>query len=167
MSKSYISTAIPERQPPLDVLPCTDQITFVQIPLAQRPDIFEARLRVHGHAWTAPRRAISQYLCGSTAHPTAAEVLAAVGGDPASSSRATVYNTLTLFEDLGRIRTVLMSPGEVRYDANVTRHHHLVCSQCGCVEDVPAEDVSVSLRGQAALAEVRFEGLCVRCAKSP
>jgi Fur family peroxide stress response transcriptional regulator len=167
MFTQYISTAIPERQPPLDVLPCTDQITSVQNAYTPRPDIFESRLRDHGHAWTAPRRAISHFLCGSTAHPTAAEVLAAVAGDQASSSRATVYNTLTLLEDLGLIRTVLMTPGETRYDANVTRHHHLVCTHCGCVEDVPAEDVSVALRGKAALAEVRFEGLCVRCTNTP
>lgn len=133
---------------------------------AQTPERIEARLREHGHAWTAPRRAITHFLCSSTAHPTAADVLAAVGGGHASS-RATVYNTLTLLEDLGLIRTVLMTPGEVRYDANVARHHHLVCTVCGSVEDVPAEDVSVSLRGQAAMAEVRFEGLCVRCANVP
>jgi Fur family peroxide stress response transcriptional regulator len=164
---SFLNTEHALRQPPLDVLAATDQITFVQNHFAQTPERIEARLREHGHAWTAPRRAISHFLCSSTAHPTAADVLAAVGGGHAASSRATVYNTLTLLEELGLIRTVLMSPGEIRYDANVARHHHLVCTECGSVEDVPAEDVSVALRGQVAAAEVRFEGLCVRCSNLP
>ncbi len=129
--------------------------------------LMEARVRESGHAWTAPRRAIARFLCSTTNHPTAHDVLSAVSGDDPSSSRATVYNTLTLLEELGLIRVVRMVAGEVRYDANVASHHHLVCRRCGAVEDVEASEVRVQLRGREATAEVRFDGLCARCADAP
>ncbi len=127
----------------------------------------EARVRESGHAWTLPRRAIAKFLCSTTAHPTAHEVLSAVSGEDPASSRATVYNTLSLLEQLGLVHTVRMTPGDVRYDANIAPHHHLVCRTCGAVEDVEAAEVTVLLRGNAAPAEVRFDGLCDRCANAP
>jgi len=141
----------------------------LKTPPVHHPDLtrIEARVREGGHAWTVPRRAIARYLCSTTSHPTANEVLAAVSGDDPSSSRATVYNTLSLLEQLGLVRVVRMTPGEVRYDANVGPHHHLVCVECGGVEDVDAADVQVLLCGQAARAEVRFDGVCARCALAP
>lgn len=135
----------------------------------QQPDLdlIEARVRDSGHAWTAPRRAVARFLCSTTAHPTAHDVLAAVAGEDPASSRATVYNTLTLLEQLGLIRAVRMVPGEVRYDANVGPHHHMVCLRCGSVEDVEGSGVRVLLHGREARAEVRFDGVCERCAVSP
>lgn len=127
----------------------------------------EARVREAGHSWTAPRRAIVRFLCSTSAHPTAHDVLVAVSGTDPASSRATVYNTLTLLEQLDLIRVVRMTAGEARYDANMLAHHHLVCQRCGAVEDIPAIDVQVLLRGQAAGAEVRFDGVCAGCAGSP
>ena len=123
----------------------------------------EARFRDAGHAWTVPRRAIARFLSSTSAHPTAHDVLVAVSGGDPSSSRATVYNTLTLLEQLELIRVVRMNPGEARYDANVGPHHHLVCTSCSAVEDVAADEVHVSLRGEPVVAEVRFEGLCSAC----
>lgn len=140
----------------LDVRPGTHHIDRVNTPAR-----IEAHLRAHGHAWTGPRRAIVQYLCGTRSHPTAHDVLRAVGGP--ASSRATVYNTLALLDELGLVRTVVMRPGEVRYDANVEPHHHLHCTACGAVEDVPLHDVSVQVRGSATVAEVRLHGLCGHC----
>ncbi len=135
---------------------------------AASPDAMERRMeafvRDAGHAWTVPRRAIARFLCSTTAHPTAHDVLLAVSGADPSSSRATVYNTLSLLEQLDLIRVVRMNPGEARFDANMGPHHHLVCTACGAVEDVAADEVQVWRRGQAATAEVRFDGECAACA---
>ncbi|MSP54561.1 MAG: transcriptional repressor [Myxococcales bacterium] len=145
-------------------------VTYAEAPVAELPEgeaRMEARVREAGHSWTGPRRAIARFLCSTVAHPTAHDVLVAVSGVGPASSRATVYNTLTLLEQLELIRVVRMTPGEARYDANILPHHHLVCQRCGAVEDIPALDVQVLRHGQVACAEVRFEGLCRGCVGSP
>jgi Fur family transcriptional regulator, peroxide stress response regulator len=126
-------------------------------------DAVEQILRERGCTLTAQRRAVLRYLDGNLDHPTAADVLAAVTRDFPVSSRATVYNTLTLLEDVGVVRALRGEDGEVRYDPNVDAHHHLRCVTCGRLEDVPAGRVKVELDGRPAMGTVRFDGVCSGC----
>ena len=79
------------------------------------------------------------------------------------TSRATVYNTLALLEEVGAVHPVRGADGETRYDPNVTPHHHLRCDACGRLEDVPAEAVTVLLTGRPTTGEVWFRGPCSNC----
>jgi Fe2+ or Zn2+ uptake regulation protein len=60
---------------------------------------------------------------------------------PVDLSRATVYNTLNSLKEAGVVREVFTEPGKVRYDANVSNHHHFVDVKTGQVVDVPVEKV--------------------------
>jgi Fe2+ or Zn2+ uptake regulation protein len=60
---------------------------------------------------------------------------------PVALSRATVYNTLSTLKDAGVIKEVLTEPGRVRYDANVSHHHHFVDVNTGKIVDIPSEKV--------------------------
>ena len=123
----------------------------------------EALLREHGCTLTPQRRAILQILDGNLDHPTAADVFAAVTRDFPRASRATVYNTLALLEELGAVRSIVDAQAHTRFDPNIDRHHHRVCPSCGQLADVPSEDVQVLLRGAPARATVRLEQLCEAC----
>jgi Fe2+ or Zn2+ uptake regulation protein len=91
---------------------------------------------------TPQRVVIADYLLRTQSHPTADDVLMAVADAlPVALSRATVYNTLSALKDAGVIQEVLTEPGRVRYDANVSHHHHFVDVATGNIVDIPADKV--------------------------
>jgi Fe2+ or Zn2+ uptake regulation protein len=126
----------------------------------------EKVLKEQGCSLTPQRRAVLRFLDHNLDHPSAPEIFEAVTRDFPITSRATVYNTLALLEQVGAVRTVRGTDGDTRYDPNVTPHHHRCCDRCGRLEDVPAGAVTVLLNGRAAAGEVRFTGLCARCEAS-
>ncbi|MEF8792509.1 Fur family transcriptional regulator [Thiohalorhabdus sp.] len=77
-------------------------------------------------------------------HLSADEVLERVNADYHRVSKATVYNALRLFEELGLIRVVVVSSSKVFYDANTAPHHHLYDESSGELRDIPAEEIDVS-----------------------
>ena len=127
------------------------------------PAEIEARLRARGCSMTAQRRAILRWLDGNLSHPTATDVFEAITRDFPMASRATVYNTLALLEEIGALRALYDGAREARYDPNTARHHHRVCPVCGAIEDVGAEAVEIRLNGQPVEGSVRFEARCAGC----
>jgi len=102
----------------------------------------ETVLLSHGVKPTPQRMVIAEYLLNTLDHPTADEILTYVSGKlPVALSRATVYNTLNSLLDAGVVREVFTEPGKVRYDANLSNHHHFVDMKSGQVLDVPVEKV--------------------------
>ena len=123
------------------------------------------RLKEKGLRVTHPRLAVLSYLAGAKHHPTAEEIGDAVNRDVATAARASIYNVLHSLRDAGLVGELVFQDAVVRYDANVGRHHHFVCTACGGLEDVPwdavppfprrrlpgghtVESVSVTLRGR-------------------
>ncbi len=91
---------------------------------------------------TPQRVVIADYLLQTDSHPTADEVRSAVSEAlPVALSRATVYNTLNTLKEAGVIKEVLTEPGRVRYDANVSHHHHFVDVNTGKIVDIAADKV--------------------------
>jgi Fur family transcriptional regulator, iron response regulator len=106
-----------------------------------RPSV-ENILMSHGVKPTPQRMVIAEYLLDTCSHPTAEDVLEAVSDKlPVALSRATVYNTLSCLKDAGVVREVLTEPGKVRYDSNLSEHHHFIDVKTGQVVDVPADKV--------------------------
>lgn len=116
----------------------------------------ESELRARGLLLTTQRRAILQYLSRTDAHPTAAQVHEATG----AGSLSTVYNTLALLQELGLLREMPQPGGESRYDPNVAPHHHLLCTACGRLSDIAAEQVQVSSEVAFHSVQVHFMGRC-------
>jgi Fur family peroxide stress response transcriptional regulator len=123
------------------------------------------RLKEKGLRVTHPRVAVLAYLAGTSRHPTADEIRAAVNRLVPAAARASIYNVLHSLSRAGLVRELVVDDAVVRYDANIGRHHHFVCTVCGGVEDVPwdavpsfpkrrlpggqaVESVSVTLRGR-------------------
>lgn len=130
-----------------------------------------ARIRAAGLRVTDSRRAVVEALDESP-HASADEIFALVTRGVPHTSLQSVYNALGDFVDAGLVRRIEPAgrPGlfELRVDDN---HHHLVCTECGAVQDVdcavgpapcltPAESHGFAV----TTAEVTFWGLCPACA---
>jgi Fur family iron response transcriptional regulator len=106
-------------------------------------------LRQHGIQPTSQRVEIANVLFedwggpGVDHHLSADEVLERVNADYHRVSKATIYNTLRLFEETGLIRAVVVSSSKVFYDPNTEPHHHLYDETTGTLRDIPAEEIDV------------------------
>jgi Fur family peroxide stress response transcriptional regulator len=56
-----------------------------------------------------------------------------------SLSLATIYKVLDALTKLGVVKEVHVSDDSKRYDANLDKHHHLVCTRCKQVLDLYSE----------------------------
>lgn len=130
------------------------------------------RFRSEGLKVTPQRQAVFRVLHGSTVHPTAESVHAAVVRDLPMVSLRTVYQTLNDLTAMGELGQLDVGLGSARFDPNLDPHHHLVCDRCGRVEDVAVDVLEASLPESGAAAggfrvtrtEVVFRGQCADCA---
>lgn len=132
------------------------------------------RLRSRGQRFTPLRRALVE-IVRSAAQPLAIHDILASGRRLAQSS---VYRNLVVLEHAGVVRRVVAAGGFTRYELAedlTEHHHHLICTSCGSVEDLPAPvglERTVQ-RANATLASRRgfrvrthrvdMLGLCSRC----
>lgn len=130
-----------------------------------------ARLRERGRRLTPQRRAIIQVLLdGNGLHPTAEQIFTRVQSLMPDISPATVYNTLRELVEVDVLLDLNLGLGERRYDLNTTDHAHLVCLECGFVEDVEYDQDSLVLSLEQAHGfrvvdrRVIFRGYCPACA---
>jgi Fur family iron response transcriptional regulator len=107
-----------------------------------RPDVVEL-LRERGIQPSAQRVAVAQYILFTDEHPSADRVWARVRSRFPMISRATVYNTLSLFAENGLVRELHLSRDSVVFDANTDAHHHFIDEETGRIYDIPWEKVAM------------------------
>lgn len=92
-------------------------------------------LGAHGHRYTRARRRIVSLLEQAAAPVTIPQLLE-TDGDLAQSS---TYRNVALLEEAGVAAKILVTDDHARYelDERVTKrhHHHLICVDCGEVQD--------------------------------
>jgi Fur family peroxide stress response transcriptional regulator len=88
-----------------------------------------------------------------------------------SISRDTVYRTLSTLETEGFVRKAEALVEKARYDANLDRHHHFICTVCGKISDFYSGALdhlpipkSVEALGEIGSVQVQVRGTCLRCA---
>lgn len=120
------------------------------------------------------RQAIYDFLCSSTAHPSAEQIYSALKPQYPDLSLGTVYRNIGVLLDEGLIFSVGNVSGEERYDARLTPHSHFICTGCGKVSDVFDEALDKSVIMQYPVIEnalnvklrshsLCFKGLCPDC----
>ncbi len=80
-----------------------------------------------------------KYLDGNVTHPSAADIYGSLRGEFPTMSLATVYNTMEILKEQGRVVELSIDPAKKRFDPNVGPHHHLICTQCSKVVDIFTE----------------------------
>ena len=129
------------------------------------------RCREAGMNVTPQRVAVYRALLESEDHPTPELLYRRVRPTMPSLSLATIYKSLDALAKLGLAHRVPVAGDRKRYDANVERHHHLVCTRCHRVTDVYDDRLDAvapprRLAGFVAHAvSVQVMGLCAPCAR--
>ncbi len=133
-------------------------------------DELSAALRADGRRVTPQRQCIMRHLVGNEQHPTVESLHDAARAEMPTISLKTVYQTVHDLEALGAVRLLDLGTGSVRVDPNVEHdHHHLVCTRCGRVRDVPVVAADVlpprALRRDFTIDSVQviFRGTCHEC----
>jgi Fur family ferric uptake transcriptional regulator len=91
------------------------------------------KLEARGYRVTPSRRAVIAAVLQQDSHFTVDDVLHRCRG----AGRATVFRTIRLLTDLGVVCRVLMDDASLHYRVSQRgHHHHLVCTDCGNVQDL-------------------------------
>ncbi len=128
------------------------------------------RFRRSGYTLTSQRRAVLDALNDSKGHPSAEEVYLAVKKRNPRVALGTVYQALSVLEEIGLVEAKRWSETPVRYDLNTEHHHDIRCTRCGAVAEIPGvefEDFAARFREntpyQVTSAALVIEGVCPAC----
>ncbi len=82
----------------------------------------------------------------------------------------TVYQALSVLEEIGLIEAKRWSESPVRYDLNTEPHYDIRCTRCGAVTEIPdmefedfAERVRENTPYKVTNAALVIEGVCPDC----
>lgn len=106
-------------------------------------------LKSNGLKATVPRmKILDVFQRGGQRHMTAEDVFRQLLSDNADIGLATVYRVLTQFEQAGILSRNHFESGKAVYELNEGQHHdHMVCLDCGRVEEF--YDPEIEQRQQA------------------
>lgn len=132
----------------------------------------EAALRAAGLRATPGRSKILTVLAYET-HPLSIERIRTRMGS--TLNQVTLYRALEALADVGIVTRADMQHGHAHYELSAGRkhHHHVVCRNCGRVEDIeathatqPEREALRRTKGFASIDDyaLEFFGTCNRCA---
>jgi Fur family peroxide stress response transcriptional regulator len=130
-------------------------------------------IRRAGVKMTPQRLEIYRETARTDDHPHLETIYRNVRGKMPGVSLDTVYRTLDLFRELGLVTTTTPIPHRVRFDANMSPHHHFVCRSCGMTRDFHDSDLdtlevpeSARTFGRVESVHIEVRGLCPACSTS-
>src|SRR5919202_1360140 len=137
----------------------------------QRYTALAEALAREGLRLTPQREAVLRVLAATEEHPSVDQLYAQARRRCRSTSRATVYNTLSMLKQLGEVMELEFAEGGNRYDGRTPEPHpHLVCTRCGRIEEFDPTDLRLALAAAAAASgyhvtgqRLDFYGECPAC----
>jgi len=117
------------------------------------------------------REVILEELRKVKTHPTAVVLYDAVRKQIPNISLGTVYRNLELLSKKGVIQKLAVDGNEARFDGDPEKHYHIICTECGRVNDVyelPYENKDVEMAKiingyQVSGYQMNFFGICPDC----
>ncbi|PIB79021.1 transcriptional repressor [Mycobacterium celatum] len=84
---------------------------------------------------------------------------------------ATIYRTVTTLVEQGVLHALTLETGVTTYGLATDPHHHAVCTRCGSIIEVPAQQLTSALEHAMAgssfslseRAGLTLHGLCPQC----
>jgi Fe2+ or Zn2+ uptake regulation protein len=136
----------------------------------ERLDAILDLVRRRGGRVTTSRRAIVAALLEAPHHVTADQLAETVQAVHPDVHQSTVYRTLDTLAELGVVDHVHLGHGPAVYHFTDQPHHHLVCRQCGRVEELPLSTMAPVERRiardysfQLDATHFALTGLCDAC----
>jgi Fur family peroxide stress response transcriptional regulator len=133
-------------------------------------DTLSAAFRDNNMKLTPQRIAIYEMLMSTKSHPSAETIYDSIKDRYPTMSLATVYKTLKALVQLNLAQEINVGEGNFRYDANAEPHPHIVCINCGRVDDI--DNLDLSFINESAenftdydilKSKVYFYGICSDC----
>ena len=130
-----------------------------------------AKLKERNHRLTPQRLAVLKILAAGEGHPSVERIYEQIRPNFPMTSLATVYKTVTLFKEMDEVLELGFNNGGNRYDGSKPYPHpHLICTQCGAIEDLEVD----ALRGiphqvaqdtgyRIVSHRLDFFGICPKC----
>jgi len=129
-----------------------------------------ARLARRGLRLTRQREVVLDAVRAADGHPAAHEIYQRARKALPQISLGTVYRTLGVLRDAGVVQELHFKEAQGRYEEGGEHHHHVVCTECGRIEDLSASAFQgLMARAQAAtdfrIEDLRLEffGMCPAC----
>ena len=122
--------------------------------------------------YSRQREIILKTLRANPVHPTADELHGMVREHDPNISMATVYRNLNQLAGAGKVLKIANPDGADRFDGNIARHNHAICTRCGRMFDimVPLPDVCRAANAQHEIfvdgVSMLFSGICAICAQA-
>ena len=85
---------------------------------------------------------LAQLIFSKKQHFTASDLITLADKNKLNISMATVYNTLSLLEDKGMLKTINIDNELKFYDTNLEDHHHLYNTTMSTLTDIAHDKVS-------------------------
>ena len=100
-------------------------------------DPLKGALKKEGLRYTQQRQHVWDELCATNDHRDAEEIYLDIRQSGLKVSRATVYRTIDVLVKNKMVRKLELGDGRARYEhkVNATHHDHLICIQCGKIEE--------------------------------
>jgi Fur family ferric uptake transcriptional regulator len=131
---------------------------------------YAPQLRSLGYRATPQRLAILHVLIHSSRHLSAQEVYSRADQELPGITPATVYRTLEFLKRTGLAWRATRVSGRLTYELAHSRHHHLVCQNCGREGSLDEAAVARAFRRLEATSgfaidhqHVSLSGLCPSC----
>jgi Fur family ferric uptake transcriptional regulator len=119
-------------------------VYHARVPIA---DPMATLLAAAGHRITAPRRAVLRAIADFEGPFTIEELTAATP----QVGRATVFRTVKLLQEAEVVCRMVLEDGAIRYElSSGGHHHHLICGECGRVEEFAESALDAFIDGIAA-----------------
>jgi Fe2+ or Zn2+ uptake regulation protein len=145
----------------------TDQTSGMAGTLEQ--DIRE-KFRRSGYTLTSQRRAVLEALKEAQGHPSAEDIYLIVKKKNPRVALGTVYQALSVLEEIGVVGSKHWSESPTRYDLNVEPHLDIRCAGCGEVSEIAGvelgeleKDIRDNTPYEVTRTTMVIEGLCPSC----
>lgn len=119
---------------------------------------------------TPARRAVFDFLLLQKKPVDVLEITDALHKKNLDTNLVTVYRILDAFLEKGMIDRLEFQEGKYRYEIAGREHHHLICQECGTIEDISdcnigelEKDILKKKKFLVMQHKLEFFGVCKQC----
>lgn len=135
-----------------------------------REQDIQEKFRRSGYTLTSQRRAVLEALDEGQGHPSAEEVYLSVKKKNPRVALGTVYQALSVLEEIGVIGSKHWAESPTRYDLNTHPHLDIRCTRCNEISEVPGVDlgglkeaIQQNTPFRVTSTNLVVEGVCPSC----